>query len=103
VVNYLEEKFYTVKVNAETKTPILWQGKTFAFNSAYKTNEFALYLTQGRLSYPTTVIIPSDGIPQAIPGYLSPKDIEVILKYFGEEQYGKLAFEEFQKNYKSSW
>jgi thioredoxin-related protein len=56
------------------------------------------------LSYPTTVIIPTDGSgPQAIPGFLSPAEFELILKYFGENNYGKVSFEEFRKSFKSSW
>ena len=31
----------------------------------------------GQLSYPTTVFIPVDGEPQAIPGYLTPNEFEL--------------------------
>lgn len=104
VSEYLKQKFYTVKVNAESEKEIRWMGKQYGFNSRYKTNEFALYLTRGQLSYPTTVIIPTDGSgPQAIPGYLPPSDFELIVKYFGEGQYGKVPFEEYRKNFKKSW
>ncbi len=104
VTSYLGERFYTVKLNAETKERILWAGKTFDFNYSNQTNDIALYLTQGRLSYPTTVIIPANGgEPQAIPGYLTPKEIEVLLKYFGENKFGKISFEEYNKSFKTSW
>jgi thioredoxin-related protein len=104
VIAYLQENFYPVKLNAETTDAVNWSGKTFKFNSSYRTNEFALFLTQGNLSYPTTVIIPADGsAPVAIPGYLKPSDIEIILKYFGEGKYGKQRFDEFQKTFKSKW
>lgn len=104
VGEYLASKFYPVKVDAESKVSIQWDGKEYQFNSRYKTNDFALYLTGGQLSYPTTVIIPTDGsAPQAIPGYLEPKEFELILKYFGEGHYGKTPFEDFQKKFKSSW
>src|SRR4051812_13462180 len=76
VIAYLQEKYYTVKLNAETRSMISWSGREFQFNPSYKTHDFALYLTQGQLSYPTTVIIPADGSsPQAIPGYLKPSEI----------------------------
>jgi thioredoxin-related protein len=103
VVQYLQEKFYPVKVDAESREALVWNGKTYRFNSNYRTNEFAVYVTQGHLEFPTTVIIPTDGEPQAIPGYLEPKDLELIVKYFGEGGYGKIPFQEFQKNFKSSW
>jgi thioredoxin-related protein len=104
VVEYIESKFYPVRLNAETKEVINWQGKTYNFNAAYRCNEFAYYITQGNLEFPNTVIIPAEGNqPQAIPGYLNPKDFELIAKYFGEDNYGKTPFEEYQKNFKSSW
>ncbi len=104
VSEYLGQKFYAVKIDAESKKAIEWNGKSYPFNAEYRTNEFALYLTQGQLSYPTTVIIPVDGTaPQAIPGYLEPKDFEMIVKYFGEGHYGKTSFDQFQKSFKPSW
>lgn len=104
VAAYLAEKFYTVKVNAESQEAISWKGKNYKFNSRYKTNDFAIYLTRGQLSYPTTVIIPADGSePQAIPGFLEPKDFEMIVKYFGEGHYGKTPFPDYQKAFKASW
>ena len=104
VIQYVQAKFYAVKVNAETREKIVWNGKTYNFNSNYRSNEFAVYVTQGRLEFPTTIIIPADGSePQAIPGYLEPKDFELIAKYFGEGGYGKIPFAEFQKNFKPSW
>ena len=104
VADYLQHKFYTVKLDAETKKQITWNGKRYSFNPNYRTNDIALYLTNGQLSYPTTVIIPPDnGAPQAIPGYLEPKDFELILKYFGEEKFGKVAFEDYRKNFVSKW
>ena len=104
VIQYLEDKFYAVKLDAETRQELNWAGKTFKFNPSYKTNDIALYLTQGKLAFPTTVFIPSDGsAPQAIPGYLTPKQIEIFLKYFGEGNYGKISFEQYQKTFKPQW
>ncbi|HSZ86875.1 MAG TPA: DUF255 domain-containing protein [Puia sp.] len=104
VADYLQNKFYAVKFNAETKDDIIWEGKTYHYIEAYKCNELALYLLHGQMAFPTTVIIPTDGSqPQAIPGYLPTKDFETIVKYFGEDKYGKIPFEEYQKNFKSSW
>jgi thioredoxin-related protein len=104
VGQYVQDKFYPVKINAESHDAIQWNGKTYHFNPDYRSNEFAVYLTRGRLEFPTTVIIPQDGSePQAIPGYLETKDFELIAKYFGEGGYGKIAFAEFQKNFKSTW
>jgi thioredoxin-related protein len=104
VIAYLQEKFYIVKLNAETKDAVSWNNKTYNFNRQAKTNDFAIFLTYGRLSYPTTVIIPTDNSgPQPIPGYLEPKELELIVRYFGDGKYGKVPFETYQKSFKSSW
>jgi len=103
VAQYLQAKFYPVRVDAETRATIKWNGRTYQFSPNYRSNEFALYLTGGRLEFPTTIIIPPGGEPQAIPGYMEPKELELLVKYFGEGNYNKVPFEEFQKQFKPSW
>jgi thioredoxin-related protein len=104
VAEYLQRKFYSVKLDAETRRDIVWKGKKFSFNPNYRANDFSVYLTNGNLSYPTTVIIPAgNGEPQAIPGYLEPKDFELIVKFFGEEKFGNVSFEDYRKKFKATW
>jgi thioredoxin-related protein len=59
LIKYVNEKFYAVKLNAETRETISWLGKDFTYDDRYKVNTYALYLTQGQLAFPTTVIIPA--------------------------------------------
>ena len=104
LISYVSDKFYAVKMNAESQKEIEFNGKTYRFNKDAHTHELAIYLSGGQLAYPTTVIIPADGTePQAIPGYLEVKDIEPIFKYFGEGKYGKQSFTDFQKDFKAGW
>jgi thioredoxin-related protein len=103
VAEYLQAKFYPVKVDAETHATIKWGGRSYQFNTNYRANEFALYLAHGQLEFPTTIIIPPGGEPQAIPGYMEPKELEMLVKYFGEGKYGKMSFDEYQRNFKPSW
>ncbi|MBX3257239.1 MAG: DUF255 domain-containing protein [Chitinophagaceae bacterium] len=104
VIQYIEENFYPVKLNAETRDTLTWRGKRFSYNNAYKVNDYAVALTGGNLSFPTTVILPADGSPpQAIPGYLKTPDMELVLTYFGEGHFGKTAFDAYYKAFTSSW
>ena len=104
VIAYLQEKFYIVKLNAETKEALTWRDKTYNFNREAKTNDLAIFFTYGQLSYPTTVIIPvSSSEPQPIPGYMEPKELELIVRYFGEDKFGKVPFETYQRSFKASW
>ena len=104
VIKYINEKFYPVKIDAETKKSLIWKGQEFTYQPNSRINSYALYLTGGQLQFPTTVIIPTDeSRPQAIPGYLEPAEMELVLKYFGEGKFGKVPFPEYQKNFKPSW
>ena len=103
VAEYLQEKFYTVKMDAETHATINWAGKTYSFNPQYRSNEFALYLTHGRLEFPTTIFIVPGEEPQAIPGYMEPKELELLVKYFGEGDYKTTSFDVYQKKFRASW
>ena len=103
VAEYLQDKFYPVRVDAETHAVITWGGRTFQFNPQYRSNEFAMYLTHGRLEFPTTIIIVPGQEPQAIPGFMEPKDLELLVKYFGEGAYKTTSFDDYQKRFKASW
>jgi thioredoxin-related protein len=103
VSEYVQQKFYPVKFDAEGRKDITWNGRTYSFNTRNKAHDFAIYLTNGELSFPTTVFIPVNGEPQAIPGYLAPNEFELLAKYFGEGKFGKVPFEEYRRNFKSQW
>ena len=104
VIAYINQHFYAVKVDAETKKKLLWNEKNYNYDAGNKINEFALYVTQGQLGFPTTVIFPDvKKEPASVPGYMNPKEIEAILKYFGEGKYKLENFETFSANFKSTW
>ena len=104
VIAYINEHFYSVKVNAETKENVSWKDKIYKYNSKYQINDFALFLSYGRASFPTTVIIADDeSAPIPVAGYMEPKELEPILKYFGEGAYKTMNFPQFEKTFKSSW
>jgi len=105
LVDYVNTRFHAVRFNAETHDRVDWGGKSFGFDARSNVNGFAVDITHGQLQgFPTTVIVPGDGsAPQAIAGYLETKDMEILLKYFGDSGYGKVAFEDFRKNFKPDW
>lgn len=104
VTAYINKHFYAVKVNAETKKTIEWNDKNYDYNSQNKINDFALYVTNGQLSFPTTVIfLEAQKDPAAIPGFMEAKEIEPVLKYFGEGKYKTQNFKEFSETFKTTW
>ena len=104
VVGYITDHFYPVKLDAETKENIEWKSKTFNYNDNYRINDFTMYVTSGQPSFPTTVILTDEqSDPISIPGFLEPKELEPILKYFGEGAYKTESFQIYKMNFKSTW
>ena len=103
VAAYINQNFYSAKINAESKTPFNWMGKVYNYIPKYKVNQLAIELTKGNMVYPSTIIIPPTGEPQVIGGAISKNEMEMILKYFGGDNYGKKDWSEFVKDFKSNW
>jgi len=65
VIDYVNEHFYAVKFNAESKNTISFNGNTYKFdaNFPYRRNgahEFAISVLDGYLVYPSDVILDID-------------------------------------------
>jgi len=103
VANYINKHFYRAKLNAESKTAFNWMGKSYNYIPKFKLNELVINLTKGNIVYPSTVIIPPNGEPQSVGGALSVKELELLIKYFGEDKFGKVSWEDYLKTFKSTW
>jgi thioredoxin-related protein len=104
VVNYINSHYYPVKFDAESLDSIEWNNKKYGFNKAYKTNEFAFYLTAGFVNFPNTVLLSAiSSEPASIPGYLKPSELEAPLRFFGEGHYKKESFQDYYKNFNAQW
>jgi thioredoxin-related protein len=101
---YINTKYYAIKFNAESKGVVNFNGKQYKYNAKYKTNDLAIYLTGGQLSYPTTVFMSGvNAQPAPLPGYMKPKQMEAPLKYFGEKADKTETFVVFSKKMKAEW
>lgn len=104
VIGYISDHFYASRINAETRETLTWRNKSYTYNDNYRIHDFALYISGGQAAFPTTVIIPAENAePIPVPGMLEPKDLEPILKYFGDGAYKSMSFAQFQKTFHSSW
>lgn len=104
VVAYINQHYYAVRYDAESKDSVRFNNKTFAYNERYKTNAVALYLSFDRLEYPNTIFLSSiDARPAPLSGYMKPKELEAPLKYFAERKSEQETFVEFNKNLKKEW
>src|SRR5688572_1326519 len=90
ISSYINNHYYPIKFDAETKTDINFKNKIYKHvrqgTSGY--HELASEITFGKLSYPTIVFIDEKlNVLQPIPGYQSPESLDKIMKYFAEGYY----------------
>ncbi|MEP6616202.1 MAG: DUF255 domain-containing protein [Ginsengibacter sp.] len=104
VIDYISGHFYASRINAETRETLTWRNKVYSYNDSYRIHDFALYISAGQAAFPTTVIITGENAePIPIAGMLEPKQIEPILKFFGEGAYKKMTYPQFQSTFHSTW
>jgi len=99
VVDYVNRKYYAVKLNAEQKKSITLGDKKFEFQSdgGRGVHQLALALTNNQPSYPTTVFLDDKfNMIQPLPGYLKAKEFHQVITFIGENYHKKEAFETYK-------
>ena len=90
VAAYMEANFYMIKLDAEGKEPITFDGKEFKYVPSGRKgyHEFAAALLQGKLSFPTVVFLDEEfKMLSPVPGYQKVEPFLEIARYFGENIY----------------
>jgi thioredoxin-related protein len=103
IVKYINENFYAVKFDAETKEAIQFKGKEYKFvASGYRGyNELAAQLLNGQLSYPTSVYLDEKlDVIFPVPGYQDAKTFEGVINYVNSNSYKSTSFDNFQAKFK---
>lgn len=99
VVKEINARFYPVKLNAEQKESIIWQGQEFEWVAGGRDgiNKLAYELLDGKLSYPTYVILDETYSRILIsPGFLEVSMLMKELKYAAEDHYKTTDWETFK-------
>lgn len=90
VIDYINAHYYAVKFDAESPSPVKFQGKTYENpgwnpNSRGRNSTHQLSRALGVNAYPTLVYFDENAeIIAPIPGYKTPGDLEMYLKFFAE-------------------
>jgi thioredoxin-related protein len=101
---YVNEHFYPVKFDAETKTDIQFKGQTYRYVRSGSTgyHELAAELTFGKLSFPTIVYLDEKlNVIQPIPGFKDPAAMDKILRFFAEDYFRTMPWKKFEEMYDS--
>lgn len=102
IADYLNENYYPVKFNAESTEPVHFANTVFENNGKGRRSmhDLAVALLQGKMSFPSVAYLDENNqLLTAVPGYLTPVQIEPILVFFGEDHYKGKNWEEFQKTF----
>lgn len=104
VVKYINANYYPVKLNAETKDTIRFKDKEFKYVAEYKANELAISLLNGKMGYPSYVLMDEKYTLMTPPvqSYMEKKDLMPILTFFGDNIYKGKSWEEYDKEMKGA-
>ncbi len=101
IAAYINQKFYAVRLNAETKDTLTFQGQRYTYKAEHRANELAYALLTGRMSYPTTVFMNEKAeVLSPVKGYLDVPTFSKVLHYFGEGEHLRTSWQAFEKSYK---
>lgn len=104
IADYINENYYPVKFDAESKAPIYFMGQKYEFKNegASGYHSFAYKITHGKLNYPSLVFFDEDlRVIQSINGFQSPTKLIRILTYFADNYNKKIPWSEFNSRYNS--
>ncbi len=98
VINYINARYYPVKLDAEVKDTIVLGDKVFVYKPEYKANEVAVALLNSKMSYPTTIFLDEQfNMLTPLAGFQTTEQIFPVLRYFGENIYRSTSWENFEK------
>ena len=101
VVDYVNQHFYPVKLNAESRDNIIFREKVFHFNEGMRSNELAVMLLNGQMSYPSIAFLDEKLKPiQTHEGFADARQFLMMLHFFGENAYRKKTMNDFNKEFK---
>jgi len=107
IVKYMNEHYYAVKFDAESKEPISINGQEYVnTNPATKrsTHQLAVALLNGKLSYPSFVFLDEEvKLITVLPGFNPPEKLEPVLHYIQDEAYKKQTFDSYMSGFKGSF
>jgi thioredoxin-related protein len=101
IVNYLNDKFLTVKFDAETRTDVNFHNKVYHYvtQSGVGFNQLASELLQGQMAYPTLVFLDENMDVIQVIQYNSIEQFEMIITYFGDNNHKKTPWKKYEKYY----
>ena len=101
ISEYLTDKYYPVKFNAEQAATVIFKGNSYTnATNARSTHQFASFLLKGNMGYPSIVVMDEKmDVIQVIAGYKKPYEMEQLLNFYGTDTYKKIEWSTFVKEF----
>lgn len=104
IAKYINENFYPVKFDAETRDSVAFNGAVFKNRNPAGTqrpvHDFAASILDGKLVYPSIVFLNEEiKRVQIVTGYYKADQFEPMMKFFGSGKYKDTKYEDFQKTF----
>lgn len=102
ISNYAVRNFHCVRLNAESRDSIRFNGSSFPYLPDAHANKLAYLLLEGKMEYPALVLMDRSGtVLLVMRGYIGHRLMDEILRYFAGGFYRTMEWETFQKTYPS--
>lgn len=96
VIKYLNENFYAIKLNAETRDTIVFQGVKYTYDPSRRVNGVAPKFLTPQPGYPTlTYLDDKMNVVRISPGYVDANAFLNQLRYINENYYLNMSFEKY--------
>ncbi len=97
VVKYVNENYYAVKFNAESRKDVKIGETVYKFDAANRAHQAAIALLQGKMSYPSIVYLDEKfNMIQPVPGYMEARPFHQVITFIGGNHHKKEQFEAFK-------
>jgi thioredoxin-related protein len=105
ISEYMSKHYYSVKLDAEMKDTVQFNGYTFVNpnpKGKRSPHQLAVSLLDQRMSYPSFVVLtPNFERLQILPGYKGASDFEPIIRYFVEGASQGIPYEEYMASFQT--
>ena len=106
IAQYINDNFYPVKLDAETRDTINFKGYQFTYKSGPNgkggMNYFAYAILNGKTSFPSYVILNEEqNLVTVVKGYHEADKFEPILHFYAEDAYKTTEWDTYRTEFKS--
>ncbi len=102
IATYATANFHCVRLNAEDRDSLPFNGSLFPYLPELHANQLAYLLLEGKMEYPALVVMdPSGTVLLKLHGLIPVRLLDEILRYFGGGFYRSMSWEAFRKTYPS--